>query len=74
MPGAHVERLQAAAATDVNLGSAFLRAVLVDPPTAPMSPRIAVRVLRHGATCRLHPQHETPPVGSDERWQAPTAG
>ena len=47
--GTYVDRLHAAAATDADLAAAFLRvAALVDPPTALMNPRIALRVLRHG--------------------------
>jgi 2-polyprenyl-6-methoxyphenol hydroxylase-like FAD-dependent oxidoreductase len=46
--GAYVERLHAAAATDADLATAFLRvAALVDPPTALVHPRIVLRVLRH---------------------------
>ena len=74
--GAYVDRLQAAAATDTNLAIAFLRvAALVDPPTALMNPRIALRVLRHGHhTPAEHPHHDTPPVDSNRRRQAPTTG
>ena len=51
--GAYVDRLHAAAATDADLAAAFLRvAALVDPPTALMNPRIALRVLRHGLRTR----------------------
>jgi hypothetical protein len=47
--GAYIERLHAAAATDAELAAAFLRvAALVDPPTALMAPRIALRVLGDG--------------------------
>ena len=47
--GAYVDRLHAAAATDTDLATAFVRvAALVDPPTALMRPRIVLRVLRHG--------------------------
>ena len=47
--GTYVDRLHATAATDADLAAAFLRvAALVDPPTALMNPRIALRVLRHG--------------------------
>ncbi|HWM00735.1 MAG TPA: FAD-binding monooxygenase [Actinophytocola sp.] len=74
--GAYIDRLHAAAATDAELATAFLRvAALVDPPTALMSPRIALRVLRHGRrTPAGHPHHDTAPVDSDGRRQAPTTG
>jgi 2-polyprenyl-6-methoxyphenol hydroxylase-like FAD-dependent oxidoreductase len=74
--GAYVDRLHSAAATDTKLATAFLRvAALVDPPTALMSPRIALRVLRHGRrTPAGHPHHDTAPVDSEGQRQAPTTG
>jgi 2-polyprenyl-6-methoxyphenol hydroxylase-like FAD-dependent oxidoreductase len=46
---AYVGRLHATAATDGDVATAFFRvAGLLDPPTALLAPRIALRVLRHG--------------------------
>jgi len=49
MLNAYVGRLHATAAIDADVATAFFRvAGLLDPPSALLAPRIALRVLRHG--------------------------
>ncbi|RTL70006.1 MAG: FAD-binding monooxygenase [Pseudonocardiaceae bacterium] len=66
MINAYVGRMQAAAAADGEVATAFFRvAALVDPPQALLRPRIALRVLRGGRGTPVAQPAVSPPAVPD---------